>query len=87
MDLVSRENLAQFEDSPEGAEPVGLQVTVIENYFTSMPTFREIANLSWQLQPTFRGGHQLGLQLVCHVAEFFPGAAVGRGSEGAARAG
>ena len=41
VDLVSRENLAQFEDSPEGAEPVGLQVTVVEQ--------QEVTSLGYSL--------------------------------------
>ena len=30
VDMVSRENLLQFSDTEEGAEPVGMQVTVVE---------------------------------------------------------
>ena len=58
VDLVSRENLAQFEDSPEGAEPVGLQVTVIEQ--------QEVTSLGYSLFAMWLSS-SLELQLAAEV--------------------
>ena len=58
MDLVSRENLAQFEDSPEGAEPVGLQVTVVEQ--------QEVTSLGYSLFAMWLSS-SLELQLAAQV--------------------
>ena len=58
VDLVSRENLAQFEDSPEGAEPVGLQVTVVEQ--------QEVTSLGYSLFAMWLSS-SLELQLAAQV--------------------